>query len=106
MKYNREVDSEKKNMSPRNDLLRNRRCVGIIQAADAHTRTFRLRCNDDGAVGDASSLFKNQQQQQQQQHQHTSRIKQRLLVSPPPVSSFRRKDYNSLRPQRHQEVEP
>lgn len=33
MKYNAEVDSEKRNKSPRNDLLRNRKCVGIIQAA-------------------------------------------------------------------------
>lgn len=40
MKYNAEVDSEKRNISPRNDLLRNRKCVGIIQAAKAHTGTF------------------------------------------------------------------
>jgi len=30
MKYSAEVDSEKRNMSPRNDLLRSRICVGII----------------------------------------------------------------------------
>lgn len=39
MKYNAEVDNEKRNKSPRNDLLRNRICVGIIQAALAHTHT-------------------------------------------------------------------
>lgn len=38
MKYNAEVDSEKRNISPRNDLLRNRRCVGIIQAAKSTHR--------------------------------------------------------------------
>lgn len=47
MKYSAEVDSEKRNRSPRNDLLRKRKCVGIIQAAkSAHTRTHtqaRLR---------------------------------------------------------------
>lgn len=37
MKYNAEVDSEKRNISPRNDLLRNRKCVGIIQAAKKST---------------------------------------------------------------------
>lgn len=37
MKYNAEVDSENRNISPRNDLLRKRKCVGIIQAAEAHT---------------------------------------------------------------------
>lgn len=37
MKYKAEVDSEKRNISPRNDLLRKRKCVGIIQAAEAHT---------------------------------------------------------------------
>lgn len=37
MKYKAEVDNEKRNKSPRNDLLRNRICVGIIQAAQAHT---------------------------------------------------------------------
>ncbi|CAB1429912.1 unnamed protein product [Pleuronectes platessa] len=36
MKYNAVVDSEKRNMSP-NDLLRNRRCVGIIQAKQRPT---------------------------------------------------------------------
>lgn len=40
MKYNAEVDSEKRNKSPRNDLLRNRKCVGIIQAAKTHTGTL------------------------------------------------------------------
>lgn len=40
MKYNAEVDSEKRNKSPRNDLLRNRKCLGIIQAAKAHSGTF------------------------------------------------------------------
>ena len=54
MKYSAEVDSEKRNKSPRNDLLRNRKCVGIIQAAKAHTQAqaqARLRIyNDDGAV--------------------------------------------------------
>lgn len=40
MKYNADVDSEKRNKSPRNDLLRNRKCVGIIQAAKAHTTTL------------------------------------------------------------------
>lgn len=30
MKYSAEVESEKRNKSPRNDLLRNRICVGII----------------------------------------------------------------------------
>lgn len=44
MKYNAEVDSEKRNKSPRNDLLRNRKCVGIIQAAEAHTHTHRHVC--------------------------------------------------------------
>lgn len=39
MKYKTEVDSEKRNKSPRNDLLRNRKCVGIIHAAEAHTHT-------------------------------------------------------------------
>lgn len=45
MKYNTEVDSENRNISPRNDLLRNLKCVGIIQiaAARAHTLTrFRI----------------------------------------------------------------
>lgn len=37
MKYKAEVDSENRNISPRNDLLRKRKCVGIIQAAEAHT---------------------------------------------------------------------
>lgn len=38
MKYKAEVDSENRNISPRNDLLRKRRCVGIIQAArSTHT---------------------------------------------------------------------
>lgn len=46
MKYNAEVDSEKRNKSPRNDLLRNRKCVGIIQAAKAHTQA-RLRFDND-----------------------------------------------------------
>lgn len=36
MKYKAEVDSENRNISPRNDLLRKRKCVGIIQAAEAH----------------------------------------------------------------------
>lgn len=40
MKYSTEVESEKRNKSPRNDLLRKRKCVGIIQAAKAHTGTF------------------------------------------------------------------
>lgn len=40
MKYNAEVDSENRKISPRNDLLRKRKCVGIIQAAKAHTGTF------------------------------------------------------------------
>lgn len=47
MKYKAEVDSENRNISPRNDLLRKRKCVGIIQAAEAHTFT---RNSDDGAV--------------------------------------------------------
>lgn len=38
MKYNAEVDRENRNISPRNDLLRKRKCVGIIQAAEAHTQ--------------------------------------------------------------------
>lgn len=42
MKYNAEVDSEKRNKSPRNDLLRNRKCVGIIQAAKTRAGTFAL----------------------------------------------------------------
>lgn len=37
MKYKAEVESENRNISPRNDLLRNRKFVGIIQAAEAHT---------------------------------------------------------------------
>lgn len=45
MKYNAEVDSEKRNISPRNDLLRNRKCVGIIQAAkNTNTHTHRHVC--------------------------------------------------------------
>lgn len=46
MKYNAEVDSEKRNKSPRNDLLRNRRCVGIIIPAarkTTHTETKHTR---------------------------------------------------------------
>lgn len=31
MKYSAEVESENRNKSPRNDLLRNLICVGIIQ---------------------------------------------------------------------------
>lgn len=31
MKYNAEVERENRNNSPRNDLLRNLKCVGIIQ---------------------------------------------------------------------------
>lgn len=38
MKYNAEVDRENRNISPRNDLLRKRKCVGIIQAAEARTQ--------------------------------------------------------------------
>ena len=38
MKYSAEVDNEKRNKSPRNDLLRNRRCVGIIQATKSTTQ--------------------------------------------------------------------
>lgn len=48
MKYNAEVDSEKRNISPRNDLLRNRKCVGIIQAAKKSThRHVYVIYNDD-----------------------------------------------------------
>lgn len=49
MKYNAEVESEKRNKSPRNDLLRNRKCVGIIQAAKAHTQA-RLRIYTDNRL--------------------------------------------------------
>ena len=31
MKYNAEVERENRNNSPKNDLLRNLKCVGIIQ---------------------------------------------------------------------------
>lgn len=33
MKYRADVENEKRNKSPRYDLLRKRKCVGIIQAA-------------------------------------------------------------------------
>lgn len=50
MKYNAEVESEKRNISPRNDLLRNRKCIGIIQAAKTQTQARMRIDNDDRPV--------------------------------------------------------
>lgn len=50
MKYNAEVDRENRNISPRNDLLRKRKGVGIIQAAEAHTRARSRVVSGGGAV--------------------------------------------------------
>lgn len=69
MKYNTDVDNEKRNKSPRNDLLRNRKCVDIIQAAKAHTHghvsvftmtTGSTMCPDAGSSGARTGWILNE----------------------------------------------